>query len=343
MPVIHCLIPLDIKNHASCLTKHWDRRRYEPSRPRPTGVLLWRASIGASVFAGLSTLATPPSSNSDSTADPVDDVTVPQTASTGVPLSNATAQRRGGSSAATSAGERGDAVTGSCDCLQRGLLVVADHGGRLHLLCPACGAAAWSGSALASLGGASGQLRGGAASERAGVAGAGGHAMSSSPCWVRAVRPEWGTASGAGVSRTLESQLGTQLVWCTNGGIVGMSTVRRHLRSPAGPEDAHETQPSLPSQAATGIAAAHSPPEDTFQACVVRAGVRITAGHSHAAQQGAAPIACSLGERTSAEHVDVRCSGAVRLSSETFAAPMAFERLVVLGCRDDHLYCLRWS
>lgn len=36
------------------------------------------------------------------------------------------------------------------------------------------------------------------------------------------------------------------------------------------------------------------------------------------------------------------CAAGAQLPAESFSAPVAFDGRIVLGCRDEHLYCLTW-
>ena len=222
----------------------------------------------------------------------------------------------------------------SCDCHRHELLVMADNGGRLHLLCPVCGAVAWSGAALAALPNAPGQLHDGAASEHAEVAGSGSQAMSSPPCWVRDACPDQTEELDAG--RKHDSiQHRTRLVWSMNGGMLGMSAVPRRPPRTPGSHSVHGSQQSLLLQPATDL-----PDILCWNADRVEQVDPTVAEQRYGTQQRIVLVADNA---TPAEVTHVRYSGAAQLPSETFAAPVAFGRYVVLGCRDNHLYCLQWS
>lgn len=47
-------------------------------------------------------------------------------------------------------------------------------------------------------------------------------------------------------------------------------------------------------------------------------------------------------QRTEGGDAGISDVGAVQMPADTFSAPVAFGPFLVLGCRDDHLYCLRW-
>jgi len=291
------------------------------------------------VFAGLSLLATPPSTTWDSLAGPVA-VSIPQAGCAVVPSDVATAQHRGDCLSARSATDRGNAITASCDCAQHGLLIVTDYGGRLHLLCPACGAVAWSGAALASLPGAPAQLRGGSASEHAEVVGAGNQAMSSAPCLVHGACTEQ-TEEVDTSRRNDRVQQEMRLVWCTSGGIVGMSALTWRRPKLSGSTSFHRPPQSVSTRPPADISGLHYRTADRVQE------VEQTASDPQSEQLCTpqqhivpAPIHVAPAEL---RHVHYNLNGAVQLLSDTFAAPVAFGRFVVVGCRDDHLYCLEWS
>ena len=48
-------------------------------------------------------------------------------------------------------------------------------------------------------------------------------------------------------------------------------------------------------------------------------------------------------QATESGHIEMLSARSVQLPAETFSEPVAFTDFIIAGCRDDHLYCLRWQ
>jgi hypothetical protein len=241
-----------------------------------------------------------------------------------------------GSGAATLAVQHSGPAKGTYCCRRKpaGLLAVADSHGVLHSLCPHCGAVAWAGADVlkprltATPGHGSGTDP---------VAGLGADAMSSAPCWIRDVIGPHPREPSATHDFDASRQL---LAWCTNSGVVGLSSAGCCEMAALRPDCASQPASEL---TALGTMASHNaglgmsteqPRQDFWGQ---------KPGLEPPSQQEAAALRSAPSSIRAARLAEVGCRGTVQMPAATYSAPVAFGQCVVLGCRDDHLYCLAWQ
>ena len=308
------------------------------------GSVKWTTSVGASVFAGLSLSAQPPNLLRDTAgASDTDGATLTSSA-TAAPHGNAASPSEG--SMTRHAYQQPDRADGQ-DCCSRkrttSLLAVADSRATLHLLCPQCGTATRADAAALKIGlpqtpghGFLADPVGGLGADVALVDGV--DAMSSVPCWVRDVvgahREETSATHGFDPAERF-------LAWCTNSGVVGLSSVGCCEMVTSLPEHVMQPAPGLNAAgtlATRDIGLTMSPEKLRQDLTEPKYGPFETPS-----VQEAVALRGVLSSNRAAWLAEVGCCRTVQMPAATFSAPVAFGQCILLGCRDDYMYCLTWQ
>ena len=300
------------------------------------GSVCWTVSVGASVFAGLS-LSPHPSSTTLVRTGPIKAGSAPLGASTAV----TTCTERAPPSASGVALRDGD--WHRCGRKQSGALVVADHRGVLHLLCPTCGATAWAGAVrsgpeLLQRPDQDSRLDPVAEFNTGVVSTDGAYAMSSTACCVHNVSEPH--CSGPSAARDVFK--GEQLLaWCTNSGVVGLSSIGCRDSSASRPDGT--LPPALVTVPSAAGCKAGPSADLAMSSRQLEQDEVVEESRLEPTFQQKLQTPPGLSSSNKGAWLDVGHRGLVQMPDAAFSAPVAFEQYVVLGCRDDHLYCIAWQ